>query len=125
VRIDKLSLAALEATLDLYRDPARALREVPVLRMLLDDPGPRAERLAALTGGEVVEAAAKVGGGALPLTELPGPVVALDAALAEPLRLGDPAVLGRVREGRLLLDPRTLADDEVELVAAAVEHARR
>jgi L-seryl-tRNA(Ser) seleniumtransferase len=120
VRIDKLSLAALHATLALYREPERALREIPVLRMLLDHPRPRAERLAAATGGELVEASAKVGGGALPLLELPGPVVALPAALAAPLRAAEPPVVGRVQEGRLLLDPRTLADDEVELVGSAV-----
>ncbi|HEX2086032.1 MAG TPA: L-seryl-tRNA(Sec) selenium transferase [Solirubrobacteraceae bacterium] len=123
VRIDKLSLAALHATLALYREPERAVREIPVLRMLLDGAGERAQRLAALTGGEVVEAAAKVGGGALPLLELPGPAVALPEALAAPLRAADPPVIGRVQDGRLLLDPRTLADDEVELVAAAVRSA--
>ncbi len=123
VRIDKLCLAALQATLALYRDPERAVREIPVLRMLLDDPRPRAERLAAACGGEVVEAAAKVGGGALPLLELPGPVVALAGppdALAARLRAADPPVLGRIADGRLLLDPRTLADDEVDLVTSAV-----
>ena len=120
VRIDKLCLAALHATLALYREPARAAREIPVLRMLLEDPRPRAERLAALTGGEIVEATAKVGGGALPLLELPGPVVALPAELGARLRAADPPVIGRVADGRLLLDPRTLADDEVELVAEAV-----
>jgi L-seryl-tRNA(Ser) seleniumtransferase len=124
VRIDKLSLAALEATLALYREPGRAVREIPVLRMLVDDPGTRAERLAELTGGELVEATAKVGGGALPLLELPGPVVALDAALAAPLRAGDPPLVGRVRDGRLLLDPRTLTDEEVEVAARLVAEAR-
>jgi L-seryl-tRNA(Ser) seleniumtransferase len=129
VRIDKLSLAALEATLALYRDPARALREVPVLRMLAEDPAPRAARLASLCGGEVVEATAKVGGGALPLVELPGPVVAVGArgaspdALAARMRAGDPPVVGRIADGRLLLDPRTLADDEVEDAARAVRAA--
>ncbi|HEV2813538.1 MAG TPA: L-seryl-tRNA(Sec) selenium transferase [Solirubrobacteraceae bacterium] len=123
VRIDKLCLAALNATLALYREPERALREIPVLRMLLDDPSARAERLAELTGGEVVQATAKVGGGALPLLELPGPVVALKGppeALAARLRAADPPVIGRIQDGRLLLDPRTLADDEVELVACAL-----
>ena len=122
VRIDKLSLAALEATLALYRDPHRALDEIPVLRMLLSDPRPRAERLAAATGGEIVEASAKVGGGALPLLELPGPVVALPGraeTLAARLRAGDPPVIGRIQDGRLLLDPRTLDDDEVDAVVAA------
>jgi L-seryl-tRNA(Ser) seleniumtransferase len=120
MRIDKLCLAALHATLALYRDPERAAREIPVLRMLEDDPAPRAERLARATGGEIVEATAKVGGGALPLLELPGPVVALPAELAAKLREADPPVIGRVQDGRLLLDPRTLTDDEVELVACAL-----
>lgn len=124
VRIDKLSLAALEATLALYREPERALREIPVLRMLADDPGARAERLAQLTGGEVVDATAKVGGGALPLLELPGPVVALDAGLAPKLRATDPPLIGRINEGRLLLDPRTLTDDEMEIAARVVSEAR-
>ncbi len=123
VRIDKLCLAALHATLALYREPERALEEIPVLRMLREDPRPRAERLAAATGGEVVEATAKLGGGALPLLELPGPVVALPGdpePLAARLRAAEPPVVGRIADGRLLLDPRTLADDEVDLVAAAL-----
>jgi L-seryl-tRNA(Ser) seleniumtransferase len=132
VRIDKLSLAALEATLQLHRDPALARRELPVLAMLDADPSvlaARAERLAAGTGGRVIEAVARVGGGALPLLELPGPAVALDPgpggadALAAALRAGDPPLVGRIRDGQLLLDPRTLADDELEPAAAAVRAA--
>jgi L-seryl-tRNA(Ser) seleniumtransferase len=128
LRLDKLGIAALEATLRLYLDPERALREIPVLAMLTADPAvlaERAERLAVAIGdgAEVVESVAKVGGGALPLLELPGPVVALagDAeALAARLRAAEPPVAGRIERDRLLLDPRTLADDEVELVASAV-----
>ena len=128
VRIDKLSLAALEATLALYRDPDRAQREIPVLAMLDAAPealAARAERLAAATGGRVVEGTAKVGGGALPLLELPGPVVELPgaAALAAALRAADPPVVARVRDNALLLDPRTLTDEEADLVAAAVRAA--
>src|SRR4051794_20609534 len=123
LRIDKLSLAALEATLRLHRD---APDQIPVLNMLNADPAPRAERLAALIeGATVIEATARVGGGALPLVELPGPVVALpDASLAARLRAGDPPLIGRVDNGRLLLDPRTLADDEIELAARVVREAR-
>jgi L-seryl-tRNA(Ser) seleniumtransferase len=129
LRLDKLGLAALEATLQLYRDPEQARREIPVLAMLTvadDVLRARAERLAAATGGEVVDATARVGGGALPLLELPGPAVALPGnaeALAARLRAADPPVIGRIEAGRLLLDPRTLADDELELVAAAVSAA--
>jgi len=119
LRIDVLSLAALEATLAAYRDPERARRALPVLRMLEEDPGPRARRLAERTGGTVVEATARVGGGALPLLELPGPVVALDGdaeRVAAALRAHDPPVVGRISGGRVLLDPRTLTDAEVELI---------
>ena len=133
LRIDKLSLAALEATLRLYRDPEHARRALPVLAMLTADDAAlaaRAQRLAGATGGEVVPSSAKVGGGALPLLELPGPAVALDAApegpdaLAAALRGGDPPVVGRIQDGRLLLDPRTLSDQEIDLAARAVRAAR-
>jgi L-seryl-tRNA(Ser) seleniumtransferase len=127
VRIDKLSLAALHATLALYRDPELARAELPVLAMLDTPPDvldARARRLADRCGGEVVASTAKVGGGALPLLELPGPAVAIEVALAEALRAGDPPVIGRISDGRLLLDVRTLTDDEAELAAAAVHAAR-
>ena len=129
VRIDKLSLAALEATLALHRDPVAARRTLPVLAMLEADEATlsrRADELAAATGGTVVASTARVGGGALPLLELPGPAVAIDPgpagadALAADLRAGDPAVVGRIHDGRLLLDPRTLTDDEAREVARAV-----
>jgi L-seryl-tRNA(Ser) seleniumtransferase len=132
LRIDKLSLAALEATLALYRDPELARREIPVLAMLTAQTAElreRAERLARETGGEVLEGTARVGGGALPLLELRGPVVALDAGaagaqvLALALRRGDPAVIGRIQDGRLLLDPRTLTDEETAEAAAAIHAA--
>jgi L-seryl-tRNA(Ser) seleniumtransferase len=127
VRIDKLSLAALGATLALYRDPDLARAELPVMRMLEatpDELDARARRLAEGCGGEVVAATAKVGGGALPLLELPGPAVAVDVGLVEPLRAGDPPIVGRVADGRLLLDVRTLTDEEADLVAAAVRACR-
>jgi L-seryl-tRNA(Ser) seleniumtransferase len=127
LRADKLSLAALEGLLALCLDPVRARAEIPVLRMLDEDPGAvhaRAARLAELVGGEVEETVARVGGGALPLAELPSFACAVEEALATPLRLGEPAVVGVVRDGRLLLDARTLRDDEVDEVAAAVGAAR-
>jgi L-seryl-tRNA(Ser) seleniumtransferase len=84
----------------------------------------RAGRLAELTGGAVEETVARVGGGALPLAELPSFACALDEGLAEPLRLGEPPVVGVLRDGRLLLDCRTLADTELDDVAAAVTRSR-
>ncbi|HWF72700.1 MAG TPA: L-seryl-tRNA(Sec) selenium transferase [Solirubrobacteraceae bacterium] len=133
VRIDKLSLAALEATLALYRDPELARREIPVLAMLTaaqPELERRARALAEATGGEVVASTARVGGGALPLLELPGPAVALDGggngvdALAAALRAGAPPVIGRIQHDRLLLDPRTLTDEEAVQAAAAVRAVR-
>lgn len=85
VRVDKLSLAALAATLELYHDPEHARREIPVLSMLETDPEllrARAERLAAASGGVVVESSGRVGGGALPLLELTGPVAEEEVELA-------------------------------------------
>ena len=137
LRIDKLSLAALAATLRLYLDPAEAAREIPVLRMLSaaePELRARAERMRDLLAGrgvaaEVLRAAAKVGGGALPLLELEGPVCAVDPApvaldeLACRLRGHEPPVIGRAREGRLLLDPRTLDDAEAGVAALAVARA--
>jgi L-seryl-tRNA(Ser) seleniumtransferase len=128
LRIDKLSLAALEATLRVYRDPERAVREIPVLAMLAAEPETlraRAEAIAGAIGrgARVVTASAKVGGGALPLLELEGPAVALEGepeALARALRAHDPPVIARIHDGRLLLDPRTLTDEEVPLVVSAV-----
>jgi len=127
VRADKLTLAALEGTLALYLEPARAAREVPVLRML-GEPAEavraRAARLVEAVGGEVEETVARVGGGALPLAEVASFACAVEEELAGPLRAGEPPVVGIVRDGRLLLDCRTLAEAEVDEVAAAVAAAR-
>ncbi len=127
LRIDKLGLAALEGTLLLYLDPARARREIPVLQMLHAKATvvrARAERLAAAVGGEIEETVGRVGGGALPLAELPSFACAVDEGLAEPLRGNEPPVIGIVRDGRLLLDCLTLADGDVDEVAAAIRACR-
>ncbi len=127
LRADKLTLAALEGTLTLALDPERARREIPVLRMFAESIAAvreRAERLARLVGGEVEETVARVGGGALPLAELPSFACALDAVLFDSLRAGDPPVVGIVRDGLLLLDVRALADGEIDEVARAVAKAR-
>ena len=128
LRADKLTLAALEATLALYLEPERAAREVPVLRMLtepVDAVRARAERLARLVGGEVEVTVGRVGGGALPLAELPSFACAVEEELAGRLREADPPVVGVVRDGRCLLDCRTVRDEELDELAAAVASARR
>lgn len=133
-RLDKMTLAALEATLRIYLDESRAVAAVPVLRMLhipLAELKRRAKALAkalaAIPGvsAEVQESSAFVGGGSLPEQSLPTCVVALaaekisDAQLAERLRTGDPAVLGRLQAGRVLLDPRTIfPEQETDLIEA-------
>jgi L-seryl-tRNA(Ser) seleniumtransferase len=137
LRIDKLTLAALEATLRAYEEPVRARRDIPTLRMLTEPEAAvrrRAQRIlrglsAALRtalGAEVVADRAQVGGGALPVVELPTAAVAIGtaahpaASLDARLRAGRPAVIGRIRDDRLLLDCRTIGDDEVALVIAAL-----
>jgi L-seryl-tRNA(Ser) seleniumtransferase len=130
LRIDKLSLAALEATLMLLRDPARARREIPVLAMLDQSEETLAARALRLRAGigakaEVVRALSRVGGGALPLTELEGPAVAVTpppdpATLAARLRQAEPPVITRIHDGRVLLDPRTLSDGEADVAAERV-----
>ena len=124
MRADKLTLAALEGTLRLYLD---APERIPVLRMLTQDVSTvraRAERLASLVDGTVEETVGRVGGGALPLAELPSFACAIEEGLVGPLRQGTPPVIGVVRDGKLLLDCLTLADTEVDEVAAAVAAAR-
>jgi L-seryl-tRNA(Ser) seleniumtransferase len=122
MRIDKLSLAALEATLELYRNPSAALARVPVLR-LAGEPAAavreRARRLCDRLGGELVPTRARIGGGALPLLELDSYACALEGgdALAARLRAADPPVVARVQEGRVLLDCRALSEADCDLIA--------
>ena len=125
LRVDKLTYAALIATLDHYRRD-EALEKIPVWRMIsrsLDDIRRTAERWAAQVGGTVVSGESTVGGGSLPGTALPSALLALesespDRAL-EKLRRAEPPVIARIAEGRVLLDPRTvLPEQEADLLAA-------
>jgi L-seryl-tRNA(Ser) seleniumtransferase len=135
-RADKLTLAALEATLTLYRDPAVARREIPLLRMLTTEPAvlaERAHRLAALLPPEanatVVSGESAVGGGSFPGSTLPAFVVAVSPgapgaeAIAQRLRLGAPPVIARVADERVLFDLRTVPDEELPRLAAAIAAA--
>ena len=135
-RPDKLTLAALEATLRLYRDPEGAMQDIPALRMLGADPEVLEERaralvreLEALGIPAVVEpSAGVVGGGAYPGVELPGFAIGIETGgapddLARRLRAGEPPVVGVVRDGTLWLDLRTVHPREEEELVAAVEKA--
>jgi L-seryl-tRNA(Ser) seleniumtransferase len=140
-RLDKMTLAALEATLRLYRHPDRALAGIPILRMLSLTPHdlrPRAEKLAALLRAnpafksvEVKDDTAYVGGGSLPDLPLPTVLVAVvpgdlsDAVFAERLRSGTPAVMARVQVGRVLFDLRTVFDPQDGELAAAISAAAK
>jgi L-seryl-tRNA(Ser) seleniumtransferase len=131
LRVDKVTLAALEATLG---DHA-AGRPPPVIEMLtapLATVRARAERLASmlLAAGcapEVVEVASVAGGGALPESPLPSAAVRLPVprpdAVARALRTGEPAVMARIEDGALVLDLRTVADDQSEVLARRVASA--
>jgi L-seryl-tRNA(Ser) seleniumtransferase len=124
LRADKLTIAALEGTLQLAID---APAEIPVVRMLrepVESVHARATRLAGLTAGQVEETVARAGGGALPVTELPSFACAVEEELAGQLREADPPVVAVVRDGRTLLDCRTLSEAEVDEVAAVVAAAR-
>jgi L-seryl-tRNA(Ser) seleniumtransferase len=127
LRADKLTLAALEGTLTLLLDPDRAAMQVPVLRMLREPAAAaraRAGKLAQAVDGEVERTVARVGGGALPLTELESYACAVEEELATALRDGEPPVIALVRDGRTLLDCRTLTDAEADEVVLAVAAAR-
>jgi L-seryl-tRNA(Ser) seleniumtransferase len=116
LRVDKLTLAALEATVGGPTPPTH--------RYLHADPDQlrrRAEKLAAETGGDVVPSAGAVGGGSAPGLELPGWAVALPAPYAQGLRLGDPCVVARVERGRCLVDLRCVEEhDDAALVSAVL-----
>jgi len=134
-RVDKLTLAALEATLALYRDPPRALREIPTLALLATPAAALRERAESLRlalqrdgiAGETVETTGSVGAGAFPDAALPGAAVALDGDAerwAARLRAGTPAVVGRVHDGRMHLDLRAVIAHELPDLARAVVAAR-
>jgi L-seryl-tRNA(Ser) seleniumtransferase len=136
LRADKLTLAALEATLALYREPEQAQREIPVLRMLTlsqEELATRAAELVRACPGslhpEMQPGESAVGGGAFPGAVLPTTLVALDAGALGPdglllrLRVGEPPVVARVAGGRVLLDPRTLPEHAAALVGQALEQA--
>jgi L-seryl-tRNA(Ser) seleniumtransferase len=134
LRVDKLTLAALEATLALYRDPERALREIPVLAMVAATAESIRERAGFVAGllkaagidCEVVATEAAVGGGAFPTARLDSAAVAIEGNapdLERRLRSSASAIIGRIVDDRLLLDLRSLTADQDEAFAAATVSA--
>lgn len=144
LRVDKMTLAALQTTLAMYLKPEAALERIPTLRMLSESEESlktRADELAAAVAAiagsgagaaaliEVETAASKVGGGSLPLLELSSYVCAVTPAsmsvdkLAERLRHTDPPVIGRIHHEQLLLDVRTVLPKQVQALAGAVGQA--
>jgi L-seryl-tRNA(Ser) seleniumtransferase len=130
LRVDKLTIAAMEATLALYRDPERATQQVPALAMLTaPEPAVRA-RASALADhlrsagvqAEVVASVASVGGGAFPTAKIPSAAVRLtrDAVATEArLRSGSPAIVARIADDRVVLDLRSVpARDDARFAAA-------
>jgi L-seryl-tRNA(Ser) seleniumtransferase len=136
MRVDKMTIAALQATLSLYLRPEEALEKIPTLRMLNESDASLKSRASGMVKGigsaigdaghvELEQAASKVGGGALPLLELDSWVCAVSPAsmsvdrLAARLRETDPPVIGRIQKDRLLLDARTVLPEQMEAVASA------
>jgi len=130
MRVDKLTLSALEATLRLYLEPERALKEIPVLAMLtapVTEIESRAQSVARSLreGGidaQVTATRASVGGGAFPTAELPSSAIVLegDGEAEEKLRRADPPVIGRISDGNLLLDLRSVLPREDPTLTRAV-----
>ena len=132
LRLDKMVLAALEATLRLYRQADRVAEQIPVLRMLAQTEAmlhDRAERLAGLLHGvdcRIEASEAQAGGGSLPGDTIRSRAVSIAvpglaaAELARRLRLGEPAVVGRLAAGRVVLDMLAVRDADVAALAAAV-----
>jgi L-seryl-tRNA(Ser) seleniumtransferase len=128
-RVGKLTLAGLEATLALYRDPARALREIPVLAQLVTPIGElreRATRIHSALGAPdtvaLTESKASVGGGAFPTASIPSIALAVRGKVVEieqRLRVGHPHVIARIADDRVLIDLRTiLPRDDAKLTTA-------
>jgi L-seryl-tRNA(Ser) seleniumtransferase len=139
LRIDKLTLAALETTLRLYRDEEKAIRMIPTLRMLTLDAGELERRASKLDQAlraigdarlriKLVTSSSKAGGGALPLLELPSKCLRIQIqdvsanTLERSMRENEPPIIGRLEDDAFIMDLRTLRDDEIRIIQAAFEN---
>jgi L-seryl-tRNA(Ser) seleniumtransferase len=134
MRVDKMTIAALGATLAIYRDRNRALAEIPTLAMITASADAIRDRCVALiralqaegVDGSVVETRASVGAGAFPTREIPSFAVTLSGSpdtLEEKLRGSSPPVIGRITEGQLVLDLRSVPAQHDSLLATAIVRA--
>ncbi len=138
LRIDKMTLAALEATLQLYRDEAQAVSRIPTLRMICmesEELVRRADRLTEALNSfdnarleiRQVEGFSKAGGGALPLLELPSRCLSIRIeglsanGLEKQMRGSSPPIIGRIEDDRFVMDPRTMLDEDLPFIQAAFE----
>ncbi|MGA8240108.1 MAG: L-seryl-tRNA(Sec) selenium transferase [Desulfobacterales bacterium] len=138
LRIDKLTLAALESTLRLYRDEETAVQAIPTLRMMLqpvatlEEKAGRLKKMLESAGRSRLTVASldivsRPGGGSLPLLELPskGLGIAVDGlsanAIEKSLRLSSPPIIGRIEDDMYVMDMRTLQDNELEIIRSAFE----
>ena len=139
LRIDKLTLAALEVILRLYRDEAKAVRKIPTLQMLtmdINEIGQRASKLLESLKGiaasrlqiDLMDLSSKAGGGALPLLELPSKCLKIKCeglsanALEVAMRKNSPPIIGRIENDAFIMDPRTLQDEELPIIESAFKH---
>ena len=139
LRIDKLTLAALESTLRLYRDEEKASRIIPTLRMImlpLEEIQKRARRLAeglkeigdTRMHIRLLERSSKTGGGALPLMELPSLCVGVQIEGISPnnlekmMRSYEPPIIARIEDDLYVMDPRTIQEDEFATIETAFEN---
>lgn len=136
LRVDKMTFAALEATLLKYRDPKVALRDIPVLRMIASSEEALRARAESLIEAikernkdavcEIVEVEDQIGGGSAPLVRLPGLAVYVQDGnksadrTERKLRKAEIPVIARINDDRLLLCVRTITDDEIDLIAEAL-----
>ncbi|MGD9057310.1 MAG: L-seryl-tRNA(Sec) selenium transferase, partial [Desulfobacterales bacterium] len=139
LRIDKLTLTALEGTLRLYRDEERATRLIPTLRMIMlplaeiqNRARGFADRLKQIGGPrlhiQLLKRASKTGGGALPLMELPTLCIGLQVdglspnTLEKMMRTNDPPIIGRIEDDLFVMDPRTIQEDEYATIETAIKN---
>ncbi len=137
LRIDKLTLAALESTLRAYRDEPSAMKTIPTLYMLTCSMADIEEKAARLANAiehlgdnriqcRIIESVSRAGGGSMPLLELPTKCVAVSikaisaAGIDQRLRQQRPAVAGRIESDTFLMDLRTVLSDEIEMISKAV-----